>query len=603
MPRAQRRPRRKRRKPMALGAFDRRLRVGFAAVCTLLVVIGGRLVQLQGVDRAGYAGAAAAQRVDTVELHALRGQIVDRAGTVLAYTTNAQDITADPQQIAARDRASYAARLAPLLHRRQSDLQILLGKPGQYAVLARALPPQAARQVEALKLPGIYLQATTQRQYPAQSTAANIVGIVHSDGSGGAGVEYGYNNVLAGHDGSLTYAVDGQGNANPSGPNVRENAVNGGTVALTIDQDLQFTVQKYLDSAVAASGARGGQVAILNARTGQVLSLASNGTVNPAETDSIGDKPLNPPIETVFEPGSANKIVTFSAAIEKKLITTKSTFRVPDSIDIGDVTVHDAWWHPTQTFTSTGVIAQSSNVGTLKIAQKLGGAAWYKYESKFGIGTRTGIELPGESAGILPTPDTWSGSSFANLPIGQGEAMTVLQLAGMYQTIANDGVRVPPRIVGSVTDAEGATSVTRQPAGIRVVSAKTAKTVRTMLESVILPGGTGIKAAIDGYRIAGKTGTAQQPDPAHGGRYSDWMNWDTFAGIAPADNPQFVVAIMIDNPAHGLEGGDVAAPLYHEIATYELQHAHIPPTGSQSRHVPLLVCDAVTRLSSPSTVC
>jgi len=586
-----------------LGAFDRRLRVGFAAVCTLLVVIGGRLVQLQGVDRAGYAGAAAAQRVDTVELHALRGQIVDRTGTVLAYTTNAQDITADPQQIAARDRASYAARLAPLLHRRQSDLQILLGKPGQYAVLARALPPQVARQVAALKLHGIYTQATTQRQYPAQSTAANIVGMVHSDGSGGAGIEYGYNNVLAGHDGSLTYAVDGQGNVNPSGPNVRENAVNGGTVALTIDQDLQFTVQKYLDAAVKASGSRGGQVAILNARTGQVLSLASNGTFNPAETDSIGDKPLNPPIETVFEPGSANKVVTFSAAIEKKLITTKSTFRVPDSVDIGDVTVHDAWWHPTQTFTSTGVIAQSSNVGTLKIAQKLGGAAWYKYESKFGIGTRTGIELPGESAGILPTPDTWSGSSFANLPIGQGEAMTVLQLAGMYQTIANDGVRVPPRIVGSVTDAEGATSVTRQPAGIRVVSAKTAKTVRTMLESVILPGGTGVKAAIDGYRIAGKTGTAQQPDPAHGGRYSDWMNWDTFAGIAPADNPQFVVAIMIDNPAHGLEGGDVAAPLYHEIATYELQHAHIPPTGSQSRHVPLLVCDAATRLSSPSTVC
>lgn len=573
-------------------------------MCVLLLVIGGRLVQLQGVDRAAYAGAAAAQRLDTVQLHALRGEIVDRFGTVLAYTTDAQDITADPQQIAASDRASYALKLAPLVGRTQLGVLHLLAQRTQYAVLARALSPQVARQIEALDLRGIYTQATTQRQYPGQSTAANIVGLVHSDGSGGAGIEYQYNNVLAGHDGSLTYAVDGQGNVNPSGPNDRKNAVNGGTVRLTIDQDLQFTVQKYLDAAVAESKARGAQAAVLDTHTGQVMALAANGTLSPADQESSGgNQSSNPAIQTVFEPGSANKVVTFSGAIQRRLITPQTTLRVPDSIDLGDVTVHDAWWHPTETFTATGVLAESSNVGTLKIAQKLGPKAWYDYERKFGIGTQTGIELPGESAGILPDPSTWSGSSFANLPIGQGEAMTVLQLASMYQTIANDGVRVPPRIVGSVTDADGGTRVTRQPNGIRVVTAKTAKTVRTMLESVTLPGGTGTKAAIDGYRIAGKTGTAQQPDPAHGGAYSDWMNWDTFAGIAPADNPQFVVAIMVDNPAHGLEGGDVAAPLYHEIATYELQHAHIPPTGSQSRHVPLQVCDAVTRVSSPSTVC
>ncbi|HEY3715143.1 MAG TPA: penicillin-binding protein 2 [Jatrophihabitantaceae bacterium] len=587
-----------------LGALDKRLRVGFAAVCTLLVIVGGRLVQLQGVDHANYADAAAAQRLDTIDLHALRGQIVDRNGTVLAYTTSAQDITADPAQIAAGDRASYALKLAPLVQRSQLDVLKLLAGPGQYAVLARALPPQTARQVEKLDLRGIYTQATTQRQYPGQTTGANVIGFVHSDGSGGAGVEYQYNDLLAGKDGRLTYAVDGTGKVNPSGPNQRLDAVNGGTVRLTIDQDLQYTVQKYLDRAVAQSGARGAQVAVLDARTGQVLSLASNGTFNSADPSTLGpNETANPAIQTVFEPGSANKVVTFSAAVEKGLIKPSSRFTVPSAIQINDVSVHDAWWHPTETFTATGVLAESSNVGTLQIAQKVGEQSWYDYEKKFGIGTATGIELPGESQGILPAPDTWSGSSFANLPIGQGEAMTVLQLASMYQTIANSGVRVPPRITASVTDPDGATRVTRQPAGVRVVSAKTAKTVRTMLESVTLPGGTGTKAAIDGYRIAGKTGTAQQPDPARGGQYSDWMNWDTFAGIAPADNPQFVVAIMVDNPAHGLVGGDVAAPLYHEIATYELQHARIPPTGSQSKHVPLQVCDATTRMASPSTVC
>jgi cell division protein FtsI (penicillin-binding protein 3) len=583
-------------------ALNNRLRVGFAAVCALLVIIGGRLVQLQGVDHANYADAAAAQRQSTIELNALRGEIVDRYGTVLAYTTSAQDITADPQQIAADDRARYALQLSPLVNQSNLDLMRLLAGPGQYAVLARALPPQTARQIENLNLPGIYTQATTERQYPGQSTGSNVIGFVHSDGSGAAGIEYEYNDLLAGQDGRFTYAVDGTGNINPAGPTVRKNAVNGGTVRLTIDQDLQYTVQQYLDAAVSSSGARGAQAAILDTH-GQVLALAANGSFNSAEPSTQSSQPTNPAIQTVFEPGSANKVVTFSAAVQKGLIRPSSLIQVPTTFQMSDVTVHDAWWHPPETFTATGVLAESSNVGTLEIAQKLGGQTWYDYERKFGIGTATGIELPGESPGILPAPDTWSGSSFANLPIGQGEAMTVLQLASMYQTIANNGVRVPPRIVASVTDADGATRVTRQPSGVRVVSPTTAETVRTMLESVTLPGGTGVKAAIDGYRIAGKTGTGQQPDPKHGGRYSDWMNWDTFVGIAPADRPQFVVSIMVDNPAHGLEGGDVAAPLYHEIATYELQHARIPPTGSVSKHVPLQVCDATTRMDSPSTVC
>ena len=255
-------------------------------------MIGGRLVQLQGVDRAAYAGAAAAQRLDTVQLHALRGEIVDRFGTALAYTTDAQDITADPQQIAAADRASYALKLAPLVGRTQLDVLHLLAQHTP----VRSTRPSAVAAGGARRSRRSTCAASTPRPPPSGSTRGRArprtsSELVHSDGSGGAGIEYQYNNVLAGHDGSLTYAVDGQGNVNPSGPNERKNAVNGGTVRLTIDQDLQFTVQKYLDAAVRESGARGAQAAVLDAHTGQVLALAANGTLSPADHESSRGRP------------------------------------------------------------------------------------------------------------------------------------------------------------------------------------------------------------------------------------------------------------------------------------------------------------------------
>ncbi len=566
-------------------------------------MIVGRLVQLQGVDRSGYADAAAQQQSSSITLNALRGEVTDRDGTVLAYTTNAQDITVDPAQIAVKDRQADAERLAPLVGKSVAAVVSVLSESGQYAVLAEALPPLTANRIEDLGLTGIYTQATTQRQYPGQTTAANIVGMVHSDGTGAAGIEYRYNSVLAGKDGTLTFTRDVNGNINPDGATTRKPSVNGSTVKLTIDQSLQFVVQQDLANAVKQSGARGAQAAILT-KTGQVLALASTGTYNSADPNSVNpNSPEDPPIQSVFEPGSVGKIITIAAAVQQKEITPSTVINVPTTLQDGGVTIHDAWWHPAENFTATGVLAESSNVGTLEIAKKVGPEVWDHYAQAFGVGQATGIELPGESSGYIPPLDQWSQSSFANLPFGQGEDMTVLQLADMYQAIANDGVRIPPRIVDSVTSQSGATTITKQPAGVQVVSAQTAETVRTMLESVTLPGGTGTKAAIPGYRVAGKTGTAQQPDPANGGKYSTTMNWDTFAGMVPADNPQFVVAIMVDNPSNSVEGGDVAAPLFHDIASYELEHANIPPTGSLSIHVPLQICDSKTLFYSPSTVC
>ncbi|MDQ1737097.1 MAG: hypothetical protein QOH56_3348 [Pseudonocardiales bacterium] len=579
---------------MRLGKSFRRLRTTIAIVAVLLTVVFGRLVWLQAVGGAGYSLSASQHSLSDVTLHAARGSIVDRNGVPLAYTADAKDIVADPTMIDPAARQDYATMIAPLVKRPVGTILNLLSTTSRYALLGTALSPATASQVEKLTLngkalPGIFSQATSQRLYPGGTTGGNVVGLVQSNGVGAAGIEQSFDSVLKGTDGSLSYALDGNGNINPAGLIKRKNAVDGGTVQLTIDQDLQYTVQKLLDDAVKQSGAKDGQVAILDVKTGQVRALASTGTFDPQNPASISSgTSLDPNVQQVFEPGSANKIVTMSAATQAGLINPSTVLTVPDSINAGGVTVHDAWWHPVQKFTATGVLAESSNVGTLLIAQRVGEHNFNDYLKKFGLGQQTGIELPGESGGILPDISTWSPSTFSNLPIGQGVAMTSLQLASMYQTIANDGQRIPPRIVASVTKADGTVTTTPQPAAVEVVSAKTAQTVRTMLESVTLPGGTGKKAAIDGYRIAGKTGTAQQPDPKTGG-YSNSVYWDTFAGMAPADHPQFVVSIMIDNPAHGLEGGDVAAPLFHHIASYELAAAKIPPSGSQSKLVPLTV--------------
>ncbi len=601
----------KKRRELKLGRLHHRASASFAAVCVLLLVIGGRLVELQGIDHQGFADAAAAQRAGSIQLNALRGQILDRFGTPLAYTTDAQDITVDPKilktaGITGDKITAYATQLAPMVGKSVAAVAAILSGPGEYGLLAQALEPLAAQRVINLDLVGVYTQATTLRQYPGQTTAANVVGLVHSDGSGAAGIEQQYNSVLAGTNGSLDYTTDGNGTINPNGANSQTAAINGGVVRLTLDQNLQYIVQQDADAAVAASGARGAQVAILSAKTAQVLALASSGTFNSADPSTLSSSvSSDPAIQVPFEPGSVNKLVTFAAAVDKGLITPSTVVDVPATLAEGGVVVHDAWSHPDEQFTATGVLAESSNIGTIQVANKIGAQTWSDYEKAFGIGTATGIELPGESAGYVPQLNTaeWSASTFANVPFGQGLSMTVLQMAGMYQTIANNGVRISPRIVSSVTKPDGSTVVTPQPAGIQVVKPSTAQTLKTMLESTMLSGGTGTKAAITGYRVSGKTGTAQQPDPTQNGKYSSTLNWDTFAGIVPADNPQFVVAIMVDAPAHGLEGGDVAAPLFHEIATYELQHADIPPTGSVSTHVPLQVCTEAMKNGWQSNVC
>jgi cell division protein FtsI (penicillin-binding protein 3) len=576
--------RRPRRRALRLGSSRRRITVGFAAVATVVLILGGRLVQLQGLDGTGLAVAAEQRRTMTTDLEAERGRILDANGGVLAYSVDARAVYADPSLVSSPLLTAQA--LAPLLKQSVVDLQDKLSHKGRFVYLARSLTPQTATRVMNLALPGVNVLPESQRLHPAHDVAANVVGFTDRDGHGMAGIESSLDSKLAGKPGRLTVMKGAGGEVIPSGVHKDDPAVPGSSVQLTISQDLQYVAQKALDQAVHSTGAKDGQITILDAKTGAIKAMASAPTYDAADPGRTPQSLSNPNISSVFEPGSANKVVTFAAALQRGLITPKTAMTVPGTIQFADRTIHDDWVHDPVGWTTTGILAKSSNVGTLMIAKKLGPAVWDSYAKKFGEGQPTGVALPAESAGILPPMKDWSGSTFGNLPIGQGVAVTSLQLADMYQAIANNGVRVPPHVVEKMIGPTGAVTKSVPGKPVRVVSAKTAATLREMLQMVTQDGGTAPKAAINGYTTAGKTGTGQKPNPAcncyEGGGY-----WSTFAGMAPADHPRYVMSIMVDSPQTDYLGGDVAAPLFHEVMSYALKQGDVAPTGAAPAHLPL----------------
>jgi cell division protein FtsI (penicillin-binding protein 3) len=354
---------------------------------------------------------------------------------------------------------------------------------------------------------------------------------------------------------------------------------------ITLDDDIQFYVQQQVQQAKNLSGSKNVSAVVLDAKTGEVLAMANDNTFDPSQ--DVGrqeDRELgNPAVSSPYEPGSVNKIVTAASVIEFGLSNPDEVLQVPGEIDMGGISVHDAWQHGVTPYTTTGIFGKSSNVGTLMLAQRIGPERYADMLNKFGLGQRTGVGLPGESAGLVPPIDQWSGSTFANLPIGQGLSMTLLQMTGMYQTIANDGLRIPPRIIKTTIAPDGSRKDEPRPDGVRVVSPQTAQTVRHMLRATLqrdptgVQQGTGWQGAVDGYQIAGKTGTAQQINPGCG-CYYDNVYWITFAGMAPADDPRYVIGIMADNPQHTADGqqGTTMAPLFHNIAAWLLQRENVP---------------------------
>ncbi len=583
-------------------SFVFRHRAGNAVIFLVLAVAAAQLFYLQVPRASGLRAEAAGQLKVTEAQPAMRGSIVDRDGDKLAFTTEARALTFQPIRIRKQlDDAQRQDPGAPDAKRRLQDIAReiaarLGNKPDAATVLkklrsnetfvylARAVDPAVATAISK-KYPEVGSERQDLRQYPGGALAANIVGGVDWDGHGLLGLEESMDASLAGTDGSLTYDRGSDGVVIPGSYRNRHQAIDGATVQLTLDDDIQFYVQQQVQQAKNASGARNVSAVVLDAKTGEVLAMANDNTFDPSqdvgrqENRQLG----NPAVSSPFEPGSVNKIVTAASAIEFGLSNPDEVLQVPGSIDMGGVTVSDAWHHGVTPYTTTGVFGKSSNVGTLMLAQRIGPERYFAMLEKFGLGQRSGVGLPGESAGLVPPLDQWSGSSFSNLPIGQGLSMTLLQMAGMYQAIANDGVRVPPRIIKATIASDGSRVDEPRPQGVPVVSAETARTVRNMLRAPVqrdpmgYQQGTGPAAAVEGYQIAGKTGTAQQINPACGCYFSD-VYWITFAGIAPADNPRYVIGLMMDAPHRAADGspGSSAAPLFHNIASWLLQRQNVP---------------------------
>jgi cell division protein FtsI (penicillin-binding protein 3) len=583
-------------------SFVYRYRVGNIVIFIALVVAAAQLFNLQ-VPKAAALRAQAAGQLKVVDVDkALRGSVVDRNFDKLAFTIEARALTFQPARV--RKQLAEAKQKSPeapdpdqRLIQIAKDVSTRLNNQPDFAnvlkklrsnetfvYLARAVDPAVALAIST-KFPEVGAERQDLRQYPGGSLAANVVGGIDWDGHGLLGLEDSMDSVLAGTDGSVTYDRGSDGVVIPGSSRNRHQAQNGSTVQLTLDDDIQFYVQQQVQMAKNASGARTASAVVLDAKTGEVLAMANDDTFDPSQDiGRQGDRQIgNLSVSSPFEPGSVNKIVTAAAVIEAGLSNPDEVLSVPGVIGMGGVSIKDAWSHGVMPYTTTGIFGKSSNVGTLMLAQRLGPERFYEMLGKFGLGQRTGVGLPGESAGIVPPIDQWSGSTFSNLPIGQGLSMTLLQMTGMYQAIANDGVRIPPRIVKATIGPDGSRTEEKRPDGIRVVSAATAQTVRNMLRAVVqrdptgVQQGTGPAAAVEGYQIAGKTGTAQQINPGCGCYYDD-VYWITFAGLAPADDPRYVIGIMLDAPSRNADGspGHSAAPLFHNITGWLLQRDSVP---------------------------
>jgi cell division protein FtsI (penicillin-binding protein 3) len=583
-------------------SFVFRHRAGNAVIFLALAVAAAQLFYLQVPRASGLRAEAAGQLKVTDTQKALRGSIIDRNNAQLAFTIEARALTFQPRKILKQlTEAKQKNAKAPDPQQRLTDIagEVALrlnNKPDKATVLkklqsdqtfvylARAVDPAIATAITT-KFPEVGTERQDLRQYPGGSLAANVVGGIDWDGHGLLGLEDSMDAELAGTDGSITYDRGSDGVVIPGSYRNQHKAVNGATIQLTLDDDIQFYVQQQVQQAKNLSGARNVSAVVLDAKTGEVLAIANDNTFDPSQdigrqgNKQMGDLPVTSP----FEPGSVNKVVTASSLIEYGLSNPDEVLQVPGSINMGGVNVHDAWEHGVMPYTTTGVFSKSSNVGTLMLAQRVGPDRYFDMLRKFGLGQRTNVGLPGESAGLVPPRDQWSGSTFSNLPIGQGLSMTLLQMTGMYQTIANDGLRMPPRIIKATIAPDGTRTEEPRPEGIRVVSPETARTVRNMLRGVVqhdpmgYQQGTGPAAAVDGYQISGKTGTAQQINPACG-CYFDNVYWITFAGMATTDDPRYVIGVMMDNPDHNSDGtpGHSAAPLFHNIAGWLLQRENVP---------------------------
>jgi cell division protein FtsI (penicillin-binding protein 3) len=573
-------------------------RLLFLLAGTLVVVslYAGRLVQIQAVDASVLAEEALDNRLVQRTVPAQRGDIVDRDGEVLATSAQRVTVTADQQLVAtwtdpedprrAGPRAA-AARLAPVLGRDVAELADAHTGDSRYAVVARDVDPETWRTVSGLRVTGLFAEASSSRDLPSGPVGAAVVGFVGADGAGLAGIELAHEDALTGTEGWVRYERSGENRGYreiPGGAAAQEPPVDGDDVVLTLDRDLQWRAEQALAGSVTASGARSGTAVVLDARTGHVLAMAAYPGFDPRDIEGVDPARLgNSAVSEVFEPGSTSKVLTLAAVLEDGLAVPSTPFTVPDRIERAGRSFKDSHSHETWQLTLTGVLAESSNTGTIMASDAMSAERLHEWFDRFGLGRSTGIGLPGESGGLVPAADTWSQAQRYTVTFGQGLSVTPLQMASVYQTLANDGVRIPPTIVAGHRSPDGRTTPAPTPRPEPVLSAGTAATMTRMLESVV-DEGTGGAAAVPGYRVAGKTGTAERYDEACGG-YCGYTA--SFAGYAPADDPQVVVSVAIQDPTRGIFGGQTAAPVFSEIMRAALAAERVPRSTVPAEPYPL----------------
>ncbi|MFE6593246.1 peptidoglycan D,D-transpeptidase FtsI family protein [Streptomyces sp. NPDC057780] len=594
-----------------------RLRLIGLALTLVMSAFVVRLLQVQAVDAGTYAAKAEQNRYVVHTLPAERGGITDRNGVALASTVDAYDITADPtmftrEQLKVGDGPEQAAALlAPILGEDQEDLVDVLrpkNKELRYVRLARRQTPQVWNQIKDLKtaltkkaetdksvvnvLAGVFADPSSKRVYPGGDLAAGILGWVGADGKGGGGLERKLNETLAGKDGKIRYAQSG-GRQVPTAGSTETPAVPGSDVELTIDRDIQWAAQHAISRQVEKSKADGGYVIVQDTATGEILAMANSPGFDPgdlanADPDALG----NAALQDAFEPGSTAKVMSMAAVLEEKAATPMTHLTIPNRLKRGDRLFKDDIDHPTWYLTLNGVLAKSSNIGTIMATGELGrtqeeaNKVLHSYLRKFGLGGYSGLGFPGETKGILAPPDQWSTSQQYTIPFGQGVSVNALQAASVYSTIANGGVRVEPTLVRGTKEDDGRFTPAPEPKKTRVISEKTAKTLSQMLESVVDDEeGTGTKARIPGYRVAGKTGTANRVDPATG-MYKGYTS--SFAGFAPADKPRVTVYCAIQNATEGSYfGGQICGPIYKQVMEFALKTLQVPPTGADPANLPV----------------
>ena len=553
----------------------------FVVAALGLVTIFTRLVVLQVRDANALSSMAVDQRVRDLTLPAPRGTIFDDAGTELAMSLPAKDVYADPQLVT--DPAAEARSIARELGVKVTPVRHLLatktdaqGDPLHFVYVQRGVPVSVAGRLEKAALPGIGFTADTRRYYPAGALAPQVLGFVGVDGTGLAGLERQYQRLLAGRAGNEVVQEDPNGTLIPQAGSSSTPPVPGDDLVLTIDRDIQYQAQQALAEAVRRNGGSGGTVIVMDPHSGNILAMATYPWFDPNKFAEANPNVLrNRAVTDVYEPGSVNKVITAAAAIQEHSVRIRQRFVVPDQIRVYDALIHDAETHPTENMTLADIVAYSSNVGAIKVADTVGQDRFYRYLTRFGFGRPTGTGFPGESAGILPPVDTWSGVSLATMAFGQGLAVTPLQMASVYATIANGGVWVQPQLVRGTIDAAGKLQPAPAPDTRRVVSARTAATVTKMLAYAV-DIGTGVEAQIPGFWVAGKTGTARIPKQFHPGYTKKYVA--SFIGFAPATHPALVVAAVIDDPAT-IYGGVAAAPLFKDVARFALARLRIPPAA------------------------